>query len=58
MVIKYAVTTLSYTIFCNVDYVMGETSTEPISANIKYMIFRCEKDTGNIKDIKIRKLDQ
>lgn len=51
-------TTLRYTIFYNINYVIGEIIKKPNNANIKYTIFRCEIDAGNIKYIKIRKIDQ
>lgn len=58
MIIRYAITTLRYIIFCNVGYVMRKTSTELISAIIKYMIFRYKMKVGNIKYIKIHKIGQ
>ena len=56
VVIKYAIKTLRYTIFCNISYVMEETSIEPTNVNIKYMIFRYKIDAKDIKYIKISKI--
>lgn len=57
MVIKYTMTILRYTIFCNIGCVKREISIELISAKIKYTIFRFGMDTGNIKFVKIYKVD-
>lgn len=58
MIIRYTITILRYTIFSNVDYVMMEIIIELHNANIKYMIFRYEIDTGDIKYVKIYKISQ
>lgn len=58
VIIRYAITILRYTIFCNIGCIIGETLIEPTSANIKYMIFRYKMDAGNLKYVKIFKIDQ
>lgn len=58
VMIRYVIIILTYTIFYNVSCAMRETSTEPISTNIKYSILRYDIDATNIKYVKIRKVGQ
>lgn len=58
MIIRYTIISLKYTVFHNISCVIGEKIIRKNSTNIKYTIFKYEIDAGDIKYIKIHKINQ